>query len=149
MLDREILSNSGSKIASEVPESQPTASRNIGLFLVLTALLSSIFYAFIIATGHVGGGNGTYELGLMWSPAIAALLTCRLRGLSLQSLGWRWGMWRWQWLAFSIPLGVYGSGLCFGDSPENRHKSTPRLAIIFELGSSIKVELHRQSKATD
>jgi uncharacterized protein len=105
MLGREVLSNSGGKIASEVPESQPKASRSVVLFLVLTALLSSIFYALIIATGHVGGGNGTYELGLMWSPAIAALLTCRLRGLSLQSLGWGWGMWRWQWLAFSIPLG--------------------------------------------
>jgi uncharacterized protein len=80
-------------------------SRNIVLFLVLTAALSAIFCAFIIATGHVGGGNGTYELGLMWSPAIAALLTCRLSGLSLQSLGWGWEAWRWQWLAFAIPLG--------------------------------------------
>jgi uncharacterized protein len=78
--------------------------RSTVLFLALTAALSSIFYAFIIATGHVGGGNGTYELGLMWSPAIAALLTCRLSGLSLQSLGWEWGAWRWQWLAFVIPL---------------------------------------------
>jgi membrane protease YdiL (CAAX protease family) len=80
-------------------------SRATVLFLILTAALSSIFYAFIIATGHVGGGNGTYELGLMWSPAIAALLTCRLRGLPVQSLGWGWGAWRWQWLALAIPLG--------------------------------------------
>jgi uncharacterized protein len=74
------------------------------VFLVLTAALSSIFYALIVATGHVGGGNGTYELGLMWSPALAALLTCRISGLSLQSLGWGWGAWRWQRLAFVIPL---------------------------------------------
>jgi uncharacterized protein len=79
--------------------------RTMGLFLILTVVFSSIFYAFIIATGHVGGGNGVYELGLMWSPALAALLTCRLKGLSLQSLGWSWGTWRWQWLAFAIPLG--------------------------------------------
>jgi membrane protease YdiL (CAAX protease family) len=76
----------------------------IALFLGLTVLLSAIFYAFIIATGHVGGGNGAYELGLMWSPAVAALCTCRISGLSIQSLGWRWGAARWQMLAFFIPL---------------------------------------------
>jgi len=98
-------SDSEGKIASETSGGRHAVSRSIVLFLILTAALSSIFYAFIIATGHVGGGNGIYVLGLMWSPAIAALLTCRLSGLSLQSLGWSWGAWRWQWLAFAIPLG--------------------------------------------
>jgi uncharacterized protein len=98
-------SESGINIAPAGPGAARAFSGGIVLFLALTAALSSIFYAFIIATGHVGGGNGTYELGLMWSPAIAALLTCRLSGLSLQSLGWGWGAWRWQWLAFFIPLG--------------------------------------------
>jgi uncharacterized protein len=90
--------------AKDPSATAPKPSRSIGLFLILTAAFSSIFYAFIISTGHVGGGNGVYELGLMWSPAIAALLTCRLSGLSLQSLGWGWGTWRLQWLAFAIPL---------------------------------------------
>ena len=76
----------------------------IAVFLALTVALSAIFYAFIIATGHVGGGNGAYELGLMWSPAVAAMLTCRMRGISLQSLGWQWGAARWQVLAFALPL---------------------------------------------
>ena len=80
-------------------------SGRIGLFLALTALFSAVFYAFIAATGHVGGGGGAYELGLMWSPAVAALVTCRLTGLSMDSLGWRWGAWRWQWMAVALPLG--------------------------------------------
>jgi membrane protease YdiL (CAAX protease family) len=80
-------------------------SGRIGLFLVLTALFSSIFYGFIALTGHVGGGNGAYELGLMWSPALAAVVTCRLTGLSLTTLGWGWGAWRWQALALALPLG--------------------------------------------
>lgn len=79
-------------------------SAAIVLFLALTVLLSTVFYAFILTTGHVGGGNGAYELGLMWSPAAAALLTCRIRGLSVQSLGWRWGTARWRVLAFALPL---------------------------------------------
>lgn len=74
------------------------------VFVGVTALLSAVFYGFIVLTGHVGGGNGAYELGLMWSPAVAALIACRLSGRSLASLGWRWGAWRWQWLAFLIPL---------------------------------------------
>src|SRR5713226_5715695 len=78
--------------------------RQIGLFLALTALLSSVFYAFIIVTGHAGGGHGAYATGLMWCPALAALLTCRLSGISLETLGWGWGKWRWQWLAYAIPL---------------------------------------------
>jgi membrane protease YdiL (CAAX protease family) len=105
MVVRKILSDSQGHIGSENSESSRAVSRTIVLFLVLTATLSSIFFAFIIATGHVGGGNGVYELGLMWSPAIAALLTCRLSALSLHSFGWGWGVWRWQWLAFVIPLG--------------------------------------------
>jgi len=105
MAEKKDLSDSIDKIDSQTSASRPMVSRSVVLFLILTAALSSMFYTFIIATGHVGGGNGVYELGLMWSPAIAALLTCRLRGLSLQSLGWGWGAWRWQWLAFVIPLG--------------------------------------------
>jgi membrane protease YdiL (CAAX protease family) len=87
---------------TESPENK--GLRRIGLFLLLTLTLSSIFYAFIIATGHVGGGGGIYVIGLMWAPAIAALLTCRITGLSLQSLGWGWGAWKWQWLAYAVPL---------------------------------------------
>jgi uncharacterized protein len=76
----------------------------IGLFLLLVLLSSAVFYGFIIATGHTGGGNGAYELGLMWSPALAAILTCKLTGLPLNTLGWRWGDGPWMWRAFLIPL---------------------------------------------
>jgi uncharacterized protein len=76
----------------------------IGLFLLLVLLSSAVFYGFIIATGHTGGGNGVYELGLMWSPALAAILTCKLTGLPLNTLGWKWGDGPWMWRAFLIPL---------------------------------------------
>lgn len=94
-------------------------STGIGLFLLLTFALSSVFYALVIATGHLGGAMGMYVTGLMWSPGIAALLTCRLRGEGPERLGWRWGAWRWQWTAYLVPLGyaavayaiVWGTGL--------------------------------------
>jgi membrane protease YdiL (CAAX protease family) len=76
----------------------------IGLFLVLTLAISSIFYTLIIGTGHAGGGRGAYAIGLMWSPGLAALLTCRLSKIPLNVLGWTWGAWRWPWLAYLIPF---------------------------------------------
>jgi membrane protease YdiL (CAAX protease family) len=81
------------------------SSSGIGLFLLLTFVLSGIFYALIIATGHLAGGMGMYVTGLMWCPGVAALLTCRLRGEGPGRLGWRWGSWRWPWLGYLVPLG--------------------------------------------
>jgi len=103
-----------------------TTSSGIGLFLLLTLLLSSIFYALIIATGHIGAGMGMYVLGIMWCPGIAAILTLRLRGESLSRLGWGWGEWRWQWLAYLLPLAytvvayaiIWGTGLGGFGNPE-------------------------------
>jgi CAAX protease family protein len=110
-------------------------SHRIGLFLTLTVVFSAVFYAFIAATGHVGGGNGSYELGLMWSPAIAALVTCRFTGLPLGSLGWRWGPWRWQWMAVALPLGyvaiAYGGVWLagFGGFPDPKFVATTRESL--------------------
>ncbi len=77
----------------------------IALFLALALGLSSIFYALILATGHVGGGGGAYAYGLMWMPALAALLCCRITGLDARGLGWAWGRWKWQWMAYLTPVG--------------------------------------------
>ncbi|MCJ0824556.1 CPBP family intramembrane metalloprotease [Luteimonas sp. 50] len=101
-------------------------SSGIGLFLLLTLLLSCVFYLPIIGTGHLAAGKGMYVGGVMWCPGIAALLTCYLRGESAARLGWRWGAWRWQWLAYLLPLGyaaaayaiVWSTGLGGFGNPE-------------------------------
>ncbi|MEI7036211.1 hypothetical protein [Fulvimonas yonginensis] len=80
-------------------------SAGIGLFPLLTWVLSCVFYTATIATGHLRGAMNMYVTRLMWCPGIAALLTCRLRGEGFGRLGWRWGAWRWQWLAYLVPLG--------------------------------------------
>jgi membrane protease YdiL (CAAX protease family) len=76
----------------------------ITLYVVLTFAFSSVFYALIIASGHVGGGNGGYATGLHWCLAAAALLTCTLLRIDIGTIGWRWRPWRWQILAYATPL---------------------------------------------
>ncbi|BAP32693.1 uncharacterized protein CHSO_3656 [Chryseobacterium sp. StRB126] len=57
-----------------------------------------------IRTGKLGGGIISYATIVMWCPAIAALLTCRLRNIPISSLGWKWGETKYQLLAYGIPL---------------------------------------------
>jgi len=73
-------------------------------FLLLTFALSSVFYFLIIKSGHLAAGGGAYVLGLMWSPATAAMLTCRIFGRNLGTLGWKWGKARYQVLSYLVPL---------------------------------------------
>lgn len=88
--------------AGSAPVSQ---SRAIPLFLLLTLLISSVFYFLIIKSGHMGGGWGAYVAGLMWSPGIAALLTCKLLRRDLRSIGWGWGQTRYEVIGYLVPLG--------------------------------------------
>jgi membrane protease YdiL (CAAX protease family) len=45
-----------------------------------------------------------YVVGLMWSPATAAILTCKIFGRDLGTLGWKWGKARYQVASYLIPL---------------------------------------------
>ena len=78
--------------------------RQLITFLLLTFLLSAVYYALILKSGHLDSANGSYVLGLMWSPAVAAMLTCKLHGRDLGTLGWKWGAARYQIMSYCIPL---------------------------------------------
>lgn len=79
--------------------------KQLATYLLLTFALSSIFYFLIIKSGHLGAASGMYVVGLMWSPATAAILTCRIFGRDLGTLGWKWGKARYQIASYLIPLG--------------------------------------------
>src|SRR5687767_2388831 len=78
---------------------------SITCFLILTVLISAIFWFLIIDAG--GGGGGNYITGLMWAPAAAAVLTVYLNRLDPQSLGLRWGGAGYALIAYALPL-AYG-----------------------------------------
>jgi hypothetical protein len=92
----------------------------ITIFLLITLLFSSVFYFLIVRSGHMGGGWGGYVAGLMWSPGFAALLTCRLLGRNLRTLGWSWGSGRYETIAYFIPL-AYSAviWLCLAHRPRH------------------------------
>lgn len=75
------------------------------LYVLCTFGLSSVFWFLIIKSGHVGAGGGTYVAALMWCPALGALLTCKMIGRDVRSLGWKWGQSRYQVMSYLIPLG--------------------------------------------
>jgi len=75
--------------------------RAVGLFVLLTICLSGIFWVLINATQTV---NAAYIFGLMWMPALAAILTCRILGRPLRMLGL--GTWngRYVLIGYLIPI---------------------------------------------
>src|SRR5262245_16597869 len=75
--------------------------RAVGLFVLLTACLSGVFWALINATQTA---NAVYIFGLMWMPGLAAILTCRILGRPLRTLGV--GTWngRYVLIGYLIPI---------------------------------------------
>lgn len=80
------------------------AWRAIGIFVVLTCALTSVFGGLM---AYQGGTPTLLVTGVMWSPGIAALLTCVILKRPIASLPWHWGQWRWSYYAWLLPL-VYG-----------------------------------------
>jgi membrane protease YdiL (CAAX protease family) len=76
----------------------------VATFVGLVWAISTIFYFLVIYCGGLGGGQGLFVLGLMWSPGLAALLAAAIHGRSIFDFGWGWGRTRYQLLSYGIPL---------------------------------------------
>ena len=87
------------KAASETKETWKT----IFIFLVIVAILSSIFHYAIVNLYP----SRIYIGGLMWCPAIATIITLKLKGRSISSLNWNWGNWKFIRSSYFIPA-LYG-----------------------------------------
>jgi membrane protease YdiL (CAAX protease family) len=112
--------------------------RPIALYLLLTFLISSVFYYLIVRSGHMGGGWGAYVAGLMWSPGFAALLTCKLLGRDFKTIGWSWGSGRYEVIAYLIPLAyslsIYGFVWITGIGAFYDHVFIAKVAESYGLG---------------
>jgi membrane protease YdiL (CAAX protease family) len=74
------------------------SKRALAIFFSLIVILSGITEFMAI---RYTAGTRT----VMWSVGIAALLTLRIVKREPASLGWGWGRWRYEWMAFLIPAG--------------------------------------------
>ena len=80
--------------------------KNIATYLVLTTLFCLPIYILCARKGSLSGGYSPagYALMVMWCPGLAGLLTCRLRGIPIASLGWKWGQTKYQLWSYAIPI---------------------------------------------
>ena len=86
------------------PDERRAAWRATSIFLVITFALSAVF---IYLAARKGEFNLLLVTGVMWSPGIAAVLTCVYLKRSIASLPWSWGEWRWNWYGWLLPI-AYG-----------------------------------------
>jgi membrane protease YdiL (CAAX protease family) len=78
--------------------------KKVSLFLFLTLFFSSLSYVPIIRAGTANVQGGLFVLTMMWSPAVAAILTQLIATRSLRGLGWRLGSARWLVIAYILPI---------------------------------------------
>ncbi len=81
--------------------------RQIPTFLLFVVVFSSLFYFLILRAHAISGARGLYVTGLMWCPALAAMVTLKLNGRSLADLGWKWPQTRYVVMSWLVPL-LYG-----------------------------------------
>ena len=85
-------------------ENYKNLRKSIITFVILTLALSSIFYYFLISSGELFAGNGLYLLGLMWCPALSAIVTQLIYRNNLNAMGWQWGKTKYQLWSYAIPF---------------------------------------------
>ncbi len=96
----------------ELQKKRDTPKRATHLYLGLTLAISAVVWTLIIWSGHLDMGFGVMIPTIMWCPALAALVTCRLLGRELRSLAWRWPSNRYIAAGYFVPL-AYAS-LAYG-----------------------------------
>ena len=84
----------------EITSEKRDAWTTIVIFLAIVTGLSAIFHLAIVKLAP----TSLYVGPLMWSPAVAAFVTLRIRGRTISSLPWRWGEWRYNRRAFLVPI---------------------------------------------
>lgn len=72
-------------------------------FLVLTIVFSTPVYWLMSNMGTAY----MYIFAMMWAPGLAALAACRIVGVNVSNLGFKWGEGKWIWMSYLVPLGYF------------------------------------------
>lgn len=87
---------------TEISLSHRTDTRPIYLFLVLVTAFAGVGFGLAIA----GGAQGPGIMIVQFAPMVAAFISALWYRRSLRGFGWGWGKWRYQLLAWVLPLVV-------------------------------------------
>ena len=74
------------------------AWKTIFIFLAIVTVISAVFHYAIVNLYP----SRIYIGGLMWCPAVAAIITLKLKGRSISSLNWNLGNWKYIRLSYFI-----------------------------------------------
>lgn len=80
------------------------AQKRIITYLVIVFAISSIFYILVFRSGGLENGGDIYVLPLMWTPALAALVTTFIYQRNLRGLGWGFGKPIYYLIAYLLPI---------------------------------------------
>ncbi len=75
------------------------AWKTIFIFLAIVTVISAVFHYAIVNLYP----SRIYIGGLMWRPAVAAIITMKLKGRLISSLNWDWGNWKYIRFSYFIP----------------------------------------------
>lgn len=73
--------------------------QTILIFLISVTVISTPFHLAIVNLHP----SSIYVGALMWCPALAAIVTLKIKGRSISSIFWKWGDWKYIRLSYLIP----------------------------------------------
>lgn len=73
--------------------------KTIFLFLIIVTIISTPFHLAIVNLYP----SQIYVGALMWCPAIAAIITIKLKGRPISSINWKWADWKYIRMSYFIP----------------------------------------------
>lgn len=75
------------------------AWKTIFIFLAIVTVISAVFHYAIVNLYP----SRIYIGGLMWCPAVAAIITLKMKGRPISSLNWNWGNWKYIRFSYFVP----------------------------------------------
>src|SRR6516165_187447 len=83
---------------------QRSSRRQVATYLVLVFAFSSVFYFLVLRAHTLSAGAGLFVTGIMWCPALAAVVTLKLNARNLSELGWKWPQTGYALESWCVPL---------------------------------------------
>lgn len=80
------------------------AKKQVITYLVIVFAASIPWYVLITTNGGLDAGGATYVVPLMWTPALAGIVTSLIFQRSLRGMGWGFGKLKYYVIAYFLPI---------------------------------------------